>query len=134
MASMKTGPRIFEASATREDGWWIVRVEGVGMTQARTYGDIESMAKGLVEAVLDIGPDSFVVSTTVPRVSDAVDRMRHATAAAESAAAAAAAARRAAAVVATKEAGLSVREAGAVLGLSHQRVAQLLKEDEAAHA
>jgi hypothetical protein len=131
---METEPRIFKATATREDGWWIVRVDGVGRTQARTYNEIEAMANGLVEAGLDIDPDTFVVFTTVPGVSDAVERMRQATAAAESAAEAAAAARRAAAVVATKEAGLSVREAGAVLGLSHQRVAQLLKEDERARA
>jgi hypothetical protein len=134
MAPVKTGPRTFKATATRENGWWIIRVDGVGITQARTYREIDTMASGLVEALLDIDPDTFVVSTEVPGVSDAVERMQSANEAADRAAQEAAVARRAAAVAATKGAGLSVREAGAVLGLSHQRVTQLLNEDERARA
>src|ERR1041384_1031599 len=46
--------RVFKATAAREGKWWVVDVEGVGVTQGRTADEARVMAAGLVEAVLDI--------------------------------------------------------------------------------
>jgi hypothetical protein len=42
---------IYTALATKEDRWWIVRVDGVGVTQAKHLREAQSMARDLVEAM-----------------------------------------------------------------------------------
>lgn len=60
--------RVFKATATREGRWWVVDIEGVGVTQGRTADEARTMAAGLVDAVLNIDEPriamEFAVSAT----------------------------------------------------------------------
>ncbi|HXM56980.1 MAG TPA: type II toxin-antitoxin system HicB family antitoxin, partial [Candidatus Dormibacteraeota bacterium] len=99
-------------------------------SQARRLGQVERMVRDVVALALEVPPDSFDVrlDVTLPeRSQQALDlavELRH-----EAQLTAASAAR------ATIEAlrsmvdrdGLTIREAGQLLGLSHQRVAQLMR-------
>jgi hypothetical protein len=42
---------IYTAHATKEEMWWIVRVDGVGVTQAKNLREAQLMARDLVEAM-----------------------------------------------------------------------------------
>jgi hypothetical protein len=42
---------IYTAHATKEERWWIVRVDGVGVTQAKNLREAQLMARDLVEAM-----------------------------------------------------------------------------------
>jgi hypothetical protein len=56
--------KTYEAVAERDerDGrWWLVRVPGVGITQARRLSEVEPMARDLIATVLDVAADSFEV-------------------------------------------------------------------------
>ena len=41
----------YRATATREGNWWVIDVEGVGITQSRTLAESHAWAVGLIEAV-----------------------------------------------------------------------------------
>ena len=122
----------YTVTVTREDGWWMVAVPELDLlTQARKYSEVERMARSVIAMSRDIPHDSFSLDITVPEVAEAITAMRVAEEAAESARLLAAAARRVAAQRAY-ETTASYREAGALIGLTHQRVEQLVKES--AHA
>jgi hypothetical protein len=122
------------ASPDPERGW-LIRVPGLGSypedglpTWARSIPDIEPMARDLIAVYLDVPPDSFAVSTQVELPDsvryhlELVAKLRQE--AADAQAAAAEEYRRAAAEL--KASGLTVRDIGAALGISHQRVQQLV--------
>ena len=46
-----TGSKIYTAHVNKEERWWIVRVDGVGVTQAKNLREAQSMARDLVEAI-----------------------------------------------------------------------------------
>lgn len=53
----------YSATATWEEGWWIVTVPSVdGVTQARRLGDVESMARELVAVTLDVPLDQVEIA------------------------------------------------------------------------
>ena len=52
---------IYTAHATKEAGWWIVRVDGVGVTQAKNFREADAMARDLVETVTGIASSRFEV-------------------------------------------------------------------------
>lgn len=120
----------YTAVAERDSGWWIVTVPELDVvTQARRIDQIEHMARDLIAVWLEVEPDSFDVTIDV-RIPDewreqvkAVRRAREVAQRAEADAAAEArtVARR------LKASGLPVRDVGAVLGVSPQRVSQLLR-------
>jgi hypothetical protein len=128
--------RTFTATCQRSQGWWAIRVPEVrgAFSQARRLQHVERMVRDVVALALEVPPDSFDVRVEVmlPEPSQrALDRaidLRH-----EAQQAMASAAR------ATVEAvrsmvdrdGLTIREAGQLLGLSHQRIAQLMREPAA---
>jgi hypothetical protein len=95
MAAVNT----YKATATREGRWWVVEVDGIGVTQGRTVTEAEEMARDLVAVMLD-----------VPAVHDAAAAQTRA----------AALSRRTVAVL--KEAGLTGKDAARILGISPQRV------------
>jgi len=119
----------YTARASREDGWWIVTVPELdAVTQAKRLEQVESQARGLIAAWLDVDPDSVEV-TVEPAVPQAVSRKLQRAAAAR--AKADTEQRRAAELIRSAAqdlamAGLSVRDIGMVLGVSHQ-YAQRLK-------
>lgn len=123
--------RELEATATREGKWWIITVPELGaVTQARNVREIDEMATGLVIALLDLEEEDVKVSVTVELPASVADAWHEA---GELQAKADAGARRASALrrMAVKEllttCKLSQKEAGALLGLSYQRVQQLAK-------
>ena len=125
MAEVKTYTALCEPG----ERWWAIAIPGVrfGYTQARRLGDVEHVARDLLSLMFDVPEDSFrvVVKPQLPPEFDAaVDRARKARVRAERAQHEAA---EASTVAITKllALGLSMREAGQILGLSHQRVAQI---------
>ncbi len=116
--------------ARRVGSWWALDVEGVNgaHTQVRRIDQAAEMARDAIAGVLDVARDSFEVSI-VPVVPAAVrtviDDATHARSQAVQAQDAATRLMREAAQRLIDE-GLTVRDAGVLLGVSHQRIAQLL--------
>ena len=117
--------------ARRSGRWWALDAEGLrGVhTQVRRIDQAEDMARDAIAGVLEVAPDSFEV-IVVPEMPDTVRAIVNQATAARSQAAQAQdvagqltrqAARR------LVEEGLTVRDAGVLLGVSHQRIAQLLQ-------
>lgn len=118
------------ANARRSGDWWAIEVPEVAgvHTQVRRLDQAPAMVRDAVSLMTDVPEDSIEVEV-VPEVDEEVSN----------AIAQAAFMREEAEVMAREatdvivgvaraltDAGLSLRDAGAVLGISHQRVAQLL--------
>jgi hypothetical protein len=116
--------------ARRVGNWWALDVEGVhgAHTQVRRIDQAEEMAREAIAGVLDIAPTAFevVVAPEVP--ADARTAVTQATRARLEAAQAQEAASKLTQHAARRlvETGLTVRDAGVLLGVSHQRIAQLV--------
>ncbi len=139
-AAPRTGPvgavttkavdRTYRALVERQPGWWIISVPELDLvTQARRIRDIRQMATGLVAAWLGVDPAEVRVEiedlTPPAAVIEQMDRAKRllgqATREQEEAGRLASDAVR----VLVDELGLTLRDAGEILGISHQRVAQL---------
>ena len=111
----------------REGRWWVVDVAGIGVTQSRTLAEAHTWAQGLVEAVTGEASADVTVTPLLP--DGTLDRVRHA----QTLTARADAELRAAAEEireATRnllQTGMSQQDVAAILGVSRQRVSQLLK-------
>jgi hypothetical protein len=121
----------YTVHARRVGKWWALDVEDVSgaHTQVRRLDQADEMAHDAIAGVLDVSPDSFevVVTPVVPAsvrslVEEATEARSHAAQAQDSAAQLT---RRAAERLV--EEGLTVRDAGVLLGVSHQRIAQLVR-------
>jgi predicted RNase H-like HicB family nuclease len=123
----------YTARARRSGSWWAIDVpELPGVySQARRLDRVESMARDAIALFLDVDPATFEirVETNLPnglrRDVDAVGRLR---AEADRVQAESSGAMR----HLTHELigrGLSVRDAAVILGISHQRVSQLVRAD-----
>jgi predicted RNase H-like HicB family nuclease len=116
--------------AERDRAWWVITVpelRGV-FSQARRLSQVEPMARDAISLLLDVDQDSFdllvregldpeaerVVADAIRAREDAVAQQR------------VAATKSREAVRALERLGLPQRDIGRLLGLSHQRVAQLL--------
>lgn len=124
----------YHAIATRDGGWWVIDVPELEVTtQARRVDQIEHMATDLIAAWLDIEYDAVHVDLEV-RIPDnwqrEVDHARQLGEAAERAKEAASAEVRKVAHHLRAQ-GLTVRDVGVVLGVSPQRVSQLLTDRHA---
>jgi hypothetical protein len=133
---------IYEARAWRDDDWWLVRVVGASddadlaplnaLTQARTLAQVEPMARDLVATILDAEEGTFDITVNFD-LSDDVGELVHQARASRAWVEAAKELwqdRSTAAARALAEKGYSLRETAALLGLSHQRVDQLLNAPE----
>lgn len=120
--------RSYTVTARRWARGWELHIDGVGVTQSRSLASAEGMVRDYICMDFDVEPDSFDVTIT-PEVSALdVDVQAARTAIDEAAAAQRAAALQSRAVArALKDAGLSGADVAAVLGVSTQRVSQLLK-------
>lgn len=130
VAMMTSEHPTYTAVCERSGGWWAVSVpelRGVH-TQARRLDQAETMVREVIALMLGVPEDSFAV-VMEPRLSDGTDdavgelRRRKSQADAAQKAAREAAVQAATALVGE---GLTIRDAGRVLGVSYQRVAQLL--------
>lgn len=121
----------YTATAAREGRWWMVRIPEVdGLTQARRLGDAETAAREFIAAALDVPLDDVEVTVRVAEVNGVdVDaavheisnaRYRASVLEREASEAAVTLAKRLAA------AEIPMRDIGAIMGVSHQRAAQLV--------
>ena len=124
----------YRVTALREGRWWLLRVPELDVvTQTRRLARAEETARDLIATWLETNPDSFDIEV-VPAVGDEVlDRLIS-----EAVEARAAATRQSSrSMTLTDEAvhrlvarGVPMRDVGEMLGITHQRVAQLAGREE----
>ncbi len=122
---MKTYP----ATARREGKWWVVEVDGVGATQGRSTAEAQRMAADLVAIMEDVPLDGIDVEIEFElpgELGDEVKRAKQETRAAEQAQRSAAEKIRRA-VTHILSNGMSKQDAARILGVSPQRISQLVK-------
>ena len=120
------------AATVRRDGrFWYIEIPALeGATQARLLSEVEEMTRDYIASFLEVAEDSFEmdISVELPAAVQehvaAVHLARHAEAMARSRAAAewSAAARE------LRNQGLTVRDIGLALHISHQRAQQLVSQ------
>ncbi|MCV6992158.1 hypothetical protein H7I87_18315 [Mycobacterium timonense] len=116
----------FTAVATRGDRYWLVHIPELDQyTQARNLAEVEPMARDLIALLNEIPDDSFHLDVRIELPEHVRHHLELARKYSEDAARAPARERRAAARE-LKARGLTVRDIGTALGISHQRAQQLL--------
>ena len=127
MAPVKT----YHVLAKRWAHGWELHIDGVGVTQSRSLADARDMAREYIALELDTSEDAVAVEI-VPEIGGGLDeeaaQARNAIREAEEKSRAAAAQFRMA-VRKLKAAGLTGADMAQYLGLSPQRVSQLLREE-----
>ncbi|MGV9452133.1 type II toxin-antitoxin system HicB family antitoxin [Streptomyces sp. NPDC003635] len=125
-----TDTATYHAVATRDGAHWVVKIDDlpdglVGVTQGRTWSEARKMAADVVALLLEVPEESFdvVMRPADPEMADAIVTAEKAREEAELASKAAAEALAAAARTLTGKA--TVRDAGSMLGVSHQYIAKL---------
>lgn len=123
----------YAVEARRVGGWWAIDVPKVrgGHTQVRRLQQAETAAREAIALLLEGDPAAIEVKLQVvlaPQTQETLDEVRRVRAAAAEAERDAAAVTRQA-VGRLLASGLSMRDAGTLLGLSHQRVAQLARSE-----
>jgi hypothetical protein len=125
---------IFKAHATPYNGWWAITVNDVLNstinTQARRLDRIEAMARDAIALGLEVPADSFdvEVSFTIDDVlQELITEARLSSLIAQEAQTTAAKKTKAAVKVLHKQ-GFSTRDSGTLIGLSAQRISQLLAQ------
>lgn len=121
----------YNATATREGKWWMIRIPEIdGLTQARRLEHAEREAREYIAVTTDVPIDDVKVAVTVTKVGEldiAAENEAVIAARLQASAAERAATDRAARLAHDLSANhLTVREIGAVMGVSHQRAQQLL--------
>jgi len=119
----------YRVIATQEERFWLLSVPELDVvTQARTLDRAEATVRDLIAVWLDVPADSFAVEVE-PRLNDEWTKLlretRDARTTADKASARASELLRTS-VTTLHDAGLSAREVGSLLGISYQRVQQLL--------
>lgn len=125
----------YKATATRGTGqWWEIEVTDglpanmVGVSQCRRLTEVDATAVALIADLLDIDEEGIEIELTInlPKaLARKLEEYRSATEAERTAHDRAAKAR-ADTAAALVDARLTMREAGQILGLSHQRIKQLV--------
>lgn len=120
--------KTYEATVTREDGYWVAVIPGLrgGATEARTIANLKVEVRDLVAGLLELDDDAFEVElkfgedfdSAVGQLVDAQERLAKAREEYEVA--------QRDAVRALAEKNISTRDSAQLIGVSHQRVSQLL--------
>ncbi|WFE38108.1 type II toxin-antitoxin system HicB family antitoxin [Micromonospora sp. WMMD998] len=115
----------YTATCVRSGGWWAITVPEITgvFSQARRLDQVEGMAREAIALLLEVDPLSFDVEVQ-PEMPQEVTRARKARSALRAAEESAEEAT-VTAVRALLSKGYTVRDAGALLGISAQRVSQL---------
>jgi hypothetical protein len=126
---------VYSVTVSREDGLWVAVVEGLpaGATDVERFEDLHDAVHDLIGTLLDTEPGNFWVQWHLRQgsyeLSDELRELQQWEKQAKLASANRDMARKVA-VAAMREAGLSYREIADVIGLSHQRVGQLLESPD----
>ena len=121
----------YTAIARREGRWWIVEVGDVGATQARNLTEAREMAIDLIALTRNLPPDQIKVEIRTVLEADLEEEIAQARAAIrdlELRQQSVAKTSRSVARKLVRSAGLTGRDAAVVLGVSPQRVSQLLAD------
>ncbi len=114
----------YTAKVQKADGWWVIEVPEIGYcTQARNYSELNTMTRDLIKITTDDEDIDVTYEYDLPsEVAEAVELKRQA-------AELGARAMRTQGIAAKKlhDMGVSLRDIGALLGISHQRAHQLVK-------
>ncbi len=121
----------YRVEVVRSGNWWAISVPALRgvFSQAKRLDQVETTARQAIAMMLDVdesevGP--IEVDVTPPAgTAELLDEARRSASVASEAAAAAARARREAARL-LRRAGLPTRDIGELLGVSHQRISQIL--------
>jgi predicted RNase H-like HicB family nuclease len=125
MVEVKT----YRAVVNHGERYWLVYIPEIDRyTQARTLAEVEPIARDLIALWFEVPESSFDIDIQVQLPDGVGHHLQLAAKYTEDAAhaQAAAAAERRAAARAPKAEGLTVRDIGAALGVSHQRAQQLV--------
>ena len=129
---MTTQPIAIESRPSGPGDWWAITVpelSGVMFSQTKRLDQVERSAREAIAMMLDIHEakvGSLEVDVTPPAtVVELLKRLQDFVATANEATEAVAAARREAAQL-LREEGLPIRDVGELIGVSHQRVSQIL--------
>src|SRR3954471_20530826 len=120
----------YRARAWREDPWWVVEVEGVGATQAKSVDKIDHMARALVADVEGVPYDEVGITVHIDlpaAVAQDVRTMKETSARAADLTREAARLQREVVQKLHVNEHLTGREIAAVLGVTPGRVSQLFK-------
>lgn len=121
----------YQVDVVRSGNWWSITVPALTgvFSQAKRLDQVEAMAREAIALMLDIDNadvgDIEVVVTPPANVADVLERLRAFMATATEATEAAAEARHEVAKLLRDE-GLPMRDVGELIGVSHQRVSQIL--------
>lgn len=132
---MQKKRKVYTARAQREGKWWAISVNGLpgALSQVRRLDQAEDMAREVIALVLDVSEDSFDV-VVAPELSeehrDALAELDQAKEQYAESMAALAERQQKVTLLLVREAGLTVRDAATVLGVSFQRVSQLTSDSE----
>ena len=123
--------KTYRVDVVRDEGWWIMHARiprTIIYSQAKRVDGVEPMIRDAIAGVLDVDPESFAIELTFDLDSDVLDQVARAREVSLEAAEVQERASREsrAAVQALRNEGLTLKEAGYFLGVSPQRVAQLL--------
>lgn len=123
----------YTVTATRENNWWVLDVEGVGVTQCHRLTEARDQVLGLVEAVTDadVPAETRVDLHLAGDLDEAIREVARAAEAARAAAAeqAHAAQLSRAAIRKLLDAGVPQSDLAVVLGVSKQRISQLVRPE-----
>ena len=125
MSTKKT----WTVTVRREGRLWYLEIPEIdGATQARALSEVEDMARDYIAGFLDCSEDSFDIAVTIELPEDVAAHLARATALRDQEAQARteAAEESRAAARALRSNGLTIREVGTALGVSHQRAQQLI--------
>jgi predicted RNase H-like HicB family nuclease len=121
----------YRVEVARSGGWWAITVptlDGV-FSQSKRLDQVEDSAREAISLMLDVDAGDVgaldIIVTPPPIVANLLGALEELTAVAEEATRAAAATRREVVELLRAE-GLPLRDVGALIGVSHQRVSQLL--------
>lgn len=132
MAEVAVERVTYTARCVRAGDWWAIivpEVPGV-FSQARRLDQAEEMARDAIAAMLRVSPRSFDVSVSpdLPGgISAEIDAAKELRQVAERAQREATAATRQVAATLLEACQLTLRDIGSLLGMSHQRVSQVLE-------
>lgn len=120
--------KTYKATVERGERYWLVTVDGVGMTQARNLREVPEMIRDLVTTVLDVAPDSFRVQWAIELSPEVLLHLSRAKSLREESKRAQSEAARELRLAARtlREQNLPLRDIGEVLGVSYQRAHQLV--------